>query len=372
MHPVTGPHRTETGSIYGAEYSLKVGYRQKKPYNIMLAPFSDDRISYSSTLCQRNAGVTRNWMLANMFDSNLDNSVYARFIGKMRQQTADLGVTLGEYSSAREMLTKRAKQLFDLASALRRRDFRKARRIIGPNKHPTKNEWMVPDFPSLWLEWSWGWRPMIEDVGNALETLVSPVLPQYVRVSATKKVDDLIVLTPSITDIAPSGTPSEWRKITRGAETWSYDYTVAVGASVIVSNPNVALANRLGLINIPGIIWAVQPFSFVVDKYVNIGQMIGSLTDTFGFTLNGAWNSRKWVAQTRQTYLEERAPALPPGVPAPSYVFYKTVINGNHTTRNRLPGILGPVFSLRNPSIGSLGEAASYFSLLCQLLRSSK
>lgn len=365
--PITGPFVSEDGSRTGSYYKRTSSYKQKRPYNLNLNPFELRIAKYDLSkgmFTFFNPGQMTDWILTSSFqgETATDNAAYSGFIGKMRAQNADFGVTLGEQKAARAMIITRSKQLFDLADALARRDFRRAYGLALKD-FPNKRVFQPKSFSSLYLEWSWGWRPMIEDIGDALNTLVDPIVPIYAR-AAREKTDKWRA---HYSNIAGSTSNYYWRQET--IEDWSYNYRVSTGAKIAVSNPNVALANRLGLLNLPKIVWNVQPFSFIVDKYINIGQMIGSLADTFGFTLSDAWTSRKTTVGIDGKFTEWQALSSPAGSPSIVTNFY--TCKGSATCKKRIGGLLGPSFTFRSPSIGSFGEAASYFALLTQLLSRS-
>jgi len=318
-----------------------------------------------------NSGQMTDWMWTNNVHAATDNTTYAKFIGKLRAQNASLGVTLGEQQSARKMILNRTKQLFDFSRALVKRDLGKAWHIalrdwhpVGPQKRPNKPpEWRDPFAvtSNLYLEYSWGWRPMVEDIYNGLETLVDPIVPIYVRASHLYEAKHRAFYS-NTSGFEAATPPYYWRK--EQYADWYMKYRSSTGAKVSISNSNVALANRLGLINIPQILYQVTPFSFVVDKYLNIGQMIGSLADTFGFTLSDTWTARRFEITHDEKSVEWRAP--PAGA---TYIYETYTVKGKSHVKSRVSGLLGPSFTFRTPSIGSFSEAASYMALLYQLLR---
>jgi hypothetical protein len=61
-----------------------------------------------------------------------------------------------------------------------------------------------------------------------------------------------------------------------------------------ISNPNAFLAQRLGLTNLPSVLWELVPWSFVVDWWVNVGGFIASLDDLLGVTVSRGFNSIGW------------------------------------------------------------------------------
>jgi len=63
---------------------------------------------------------------------------------------------------------------------------------------------------------------------------------------------------------------------------------VTLSAGVRVKNPNYYLANRLGLLDLPGIAWDLVPWSWVVNMVSNSKQVIGQFTNDIGLELLGS------------------------------------------------------------------------------------
>lgn len=124
---------------------------------------------------------------------------------------------------------------------------------------PTGRE-VLKDSAGLWLWYSYGVRPLCQDVYNGIDILQRP-LPVWTRVYGS------------------------------GHGSWSnpdpslrHEVTVSYRAKVLVTvdNPNLYLANRLGLVN--PVQWGLEaiPFSFVVDWFSNLSNVVNSLTDFVG------------------------------------------------------------------------------------------
>lgn len=364
MLPVT-PKRTTIGTGHGTYYLDSVGYVQKLPRNLDL-----ELERREGSVRSRGATPTAKtpaYIASRAFDyafegrPRTDNKAYSRLIGKIHGADADLGVTLGEHKSARQIITDRSKQLLDLARALKRRDLGAALRVVRRPGGTSKPTGIRNDLASSWLEWSWGWRPMIEDIGNALETLVSPVPDHRVRAASMEDFRQDVQIE-RYTGPAYGGTLNRDIRVTEEGI-----YKVSMWMKVRTSNPNLALANRLGLVNPVGIYWAVLPFSFVVDKFVNVGQVINSLTDLYGFEVSNAWISRScWLLQSQY---ERDVTTGPTGNIVDSREVIASLIGKG---RRRKPGIYKPTLTAREASIGSFSEAVSYFSLLIVLLNGAK
>lgn len=364
MLPTT-PKRTTIGNgTTGLYYRDSVGYVQKLPRNLNLQFEHREGIvtNNGEDPTTRTPGYIAAFAFgyANDGDPITDNKAYSRFIGKMHGADADLGVTFGEHQSARRIMTDRLKQMVGLFRALKRGDVADALRIVRRPGGTSKPSRISKDFASTVLEWSWGWRPMVEDIGNALETLVSPVLNHRIRAASTREWSEDLDTT-RYSGWAFDGWLERSFHIRQTVK-----YRMSLWADVAVENPNLALATRLGLVNPVGIYWAVLPFSFVVDKILNVGQVINSLTDQYGFQVTNAWTSRSvWMQQIdRETDTYYSGPYGTGSIVGHRYV-YASLIG---KSRRRQPGFYYPVLTTRTASIGSFSEAVSYVALLKVLL----
>lgn len=143
----------------------------------------------------------------------------------------------------------------------------------------------------------------------------------------------------------------------------------ATGAEVAVSNPNLWLANQLGLINPGTIALELVPFSFVFGWFVNLEQVISSMTDLYGLTLSNGWKSLAFNGVYQMTYYGQyKWSELVNGVPT-------TIIGAPHTrsfgqvvsTMKRDLGLLRPVLHIAPLKAPHWRRAATAVSLLVLL-----
>lgn len=209
--------------------------------------------------------------------AELDAESYAKFRGKLYKGKASLGVTFGSYKQSRDMIVSRYKQLSGradlvLAEFIRRPPTRK--RIAG-----------------FHLEVIFGWVPLLADIHAACNTVIQQRHPpEFIRSTArsTQTFSTLLyqdVLRQNVNVVS---------RVTRAAE-------------VTVSNPNLWLAERAGLLNPAAVAWDLIPWSFVVNMFVNIGQLVNSITDFAGLTFPNSsitrfcvYNASEIAADLRQ------------------------------------------------------------------------
>jgi hypothetical protein len=137
-----------------------------------------------------------------------------------------------------------------------------------------------------WLLWSYGVKPLASDIYNGLDVLQRPLeYKKPVRVTA--------------------GDTSSYKEVLSGGgyvstTTWAGSVRGAYGALVSVSNPNAYLANKMGLAN--PLQWALEaiPFSFVVDWFSNLSQVVGQFNEFYGYTIERKWRSYKYQASRVQ------------------------------------------------------------------------
>jgi hypothetical protein len=280
--PVTGPFSKLVTALMPPNggyrpvwlHDSKTWYRQRRPYNLPLS-FSRERkliscVNTAREYYQSKAYETR-YGNANA-KSNAHNEAYTRFIAKIKPDQAELGAALGERKSALEMIAKRGLQFTSFLRAVKRFRFGDAAKALGLSRAQVPKGLRAKGraFSSNVLEYSFGWAPLVGDIGNAVETLQKGVPPSLVRGRATERFAESFVGLEGV-----------------NTKTHTIRQTIGVqyGAKVLVSNPNLFLANQLGFVNPVAVVWELIPFSFLVDYVVNVSDFLNSFTDLWGVSL---------------------------------------------------------------------------------------
>lgn len=240
---------------------------------------------------------------------------YDRLLSKSRDKVkASVGVSLIEMGESLAMIHRRATQLADFTSALRRRNFGGVVRALGLAKDETlrlgkrsarvaredktrllrttwdKQSAKPAAFANNYLEIVFGWAPLVNDIQDAMKVLSRefPVTPIWGRKEETVS---------TFVDL-PFIAGSQLK------QTYVYKQKCAVRlqATVRVNNPNIVLANQLGLVNLAEVAWNVVPFSFIIGWFLPVGRYLESYSDFAGMTLQNAFVSR--VCEVRGTRLQ--------------------------------------------------------------------
>lgn len=179
---------------------------------------------------------------------------------------------LAQINKTRSSIIQRSVQLASVASAIRKCRFGDAARALRtPIPSGVSNRKAAAQ---NFLEFEYGWKPLFQDLVASADALTSfPEIRRPLRGLATQTVQSL----------------DRYRS---SGSTWNhYNYTEVIGSVgcsmqtiAVITNPNLFLANQLGLIDF-ALPWKLIPFSFVVDWFVNVEQVLSSVSDWYGVSL---------------------------------------------------------------------------------------
>lgn len=214
--------------------------------------------------------------------------------------SAEWLVTVLQRQQAINMAVARAMQFARFVNALRRGRFgdahralhidardprvqeaeRRARRHLGRNKTQQRlygEDDRFSNFDkrigSAVLEYNFGWAPMLGDIYSTMDLLQSeiPLIPVKGKGTATATVNYRYA-------------DGWW--VTSGPIT--YRMRAALCGDLQVTNPNLFLADRLGLLNPAIVLYETTPWSFVANWFVNIETMIRAWSPHWGFQWTNA------------------------------------------------------------------------------------
>lgn len=348
--PITGPFVTVRSNSYngpGSFWYSQSKRKQAKPYNLVIPYYLMYRRVDSCWGPQwswpnGNASSNSDILDAVFYDAAHVETYDARFRAMERlrgkiSEKAEWLLNLAERRQAISMIAKRAGLLIRVVRAVRRGDFKAANRLLSVPKGFRPK---AKTFSGQWLEYHFGWSPLVGDIGTGIEILQKPIADK--RVFAVAR-----TLRPySITQ-----SDSNWRTFTQGTKA----VTCRVGTYIRVSNPNLYLANQLGFINPVGLVWEMVPFSFVVDWFVPVGTFLNSFTEFVGLELLHPYHTTMSHMKMAYTF-HAKVSGLE------SYGWEKRAVCVDRRT-----GL--PSASLRPPTLRGLSatRAATAISLLIQL-----
>lgn len=201
------------------------------------------------------------------------NSVYSKFADKVKGASAMVAVNVAERNQALGMIESRAKQLLRFCNALRRRHFKEAAALLGMKAKPFRKS-LKNDFAGQFLEYHFGWEPLIADIHGAIDILQGSVPDKHVLARGKREYSRF------------------YSRVDTGQRINILDVLANAQASascrVVVTNPSLHQADQAGLVNPAAVAWELVPFSFVVDWFIPVGTFLNSMTDFLGLQLDDA------------------------------------------------------------------------------------
>lgn len=288
-------------------------------------------------------------VMAHSDTSQQRDALYAKAYGKLVSQLAraEMGTGLAEIGQTMNMVTSRLQDVYNAYRGLRNGDLRNLQRLCDINgyRRPvsrTSARSVSKNAGGIWLEYWLGWAPTVGDAYASMEVLTGPLPPVRIRGASSLSY------------------PSKGKIGERfaSADAWEWDLTVNQGfcltADLGIDNPNLALLNQMGLANPMKVFYDLMPLSFIVEWFVNFGQVMSAYTDFLGFNLTKQWTAERVLIKGR------------------TYQYYqgnvdKEVEEAYHTF-SRLPEILPPQLVVKRVRGLSPTRGATAISLLLQLL----
>lgn len=335
--PVTSGHVKVRAD--SALWEEKIYYsRQAKPYNIQLplkhvTYFWNPQSSYGNIWDIKNiAEDSYTWKVSDEAYAK----AYARLVGKLGDG-ASIGIDLAQYKQANSMISARATQLLGFASSLVRGSPLGAARSLGISIQDAKRvmrtrHGVSRSLADLWLEFWFGWKPLVQDIYGACEVLSNPLPPWRIKGSATE------TRSFSYGGTAPATGGVRRTQMSR----------VSVSLDIEVVHPTLRKLQMLGLINPFSVAFDAIPWSFVLGWFSNINSYLSSFTDWAGLKSTDGYITRKnlttvelfWKPCTKEqdpncnpdfylglkgdglAYIKYREPASVQSLPYPPLVFY--------------------------------------------------
>jgi len=208
--------------------------------------------------------------LSDLEDCRAEAQTQAR--NRLREGRVSNGADLAQARQSVNMISQDAARVLRALNALRRGNVLEAARILGLS-------WKRGRYGSLadlWLELQYGWKPLLNSIHDNASLLGKGGL----------------LAGSSVKSSAQRQTSYEYTDV-RGRDTISVKCHggVRTAYSAWVRYPGIVRADTLGLINPAEVAWELVPFSFVVDWFIPVGNVLQSLTATAGLEMASGYTS---------------------------------------------------------------------------------
>lgn len=193
-------------------------------------------------------------------------------LNKTRNMKINLAQAMGERLQSAHLLINSANRFISFARAFRRGRFGDCYHILASSQKkpvpgfPSKNLDKSPPkdkFGQLWLEYSYGWRPLLSDIYGAAQLLAETTLKyRPTRVAGTGGAADDTQKTYTTFE----GATAEAR--------WSVTSSAYAVFEFEVSNALLDTLKSTGITDPALLAWELLPYSFVLDWFVPVNNYL--------------------------------------------------------------------------------------------------
>lgn len=291
--------------------------------------------------------------------SDADARAKGKLFARALRMSVNLAQAYAERKQAANMLNKRVHQVLMLARAVKRGHFGEAVRDIkaitgfSPPKGARVGK-RSKSFADNWLEFQYGWRPLLSDIYGACELIADTYYKKRPTVFASKGQHDFPVKGTNNVSVYELTQPVNWQ----GTASDTVRYVV----ECVEDDQLAQLLASTGITNPALLAWEVIPYSFVVDWFVPVGNYLQQLEATRGLRFLRGTVSRRFEVRA----IGQLTPTKPSGSLELVSVYGRIDYKAFYKNRQVLTSWPTPDLPTYKPNLG-LTKALNGISLITQL-----
>lgn len=213
--------------------------------------------------------------------TRLEQLALNKALAAARNQGVNLANVLGEYKRASNLFVDLVKEFYRMTQAVLHKDPRilaYGYYYLSGKKRPNMTKRTLKNLSRYWLAYMYGVKPLMKDMHDAMEQIRSKVSrPMLERVDTYAKDEYRKVHTPlSSVDFTPCR-----------VEDYAMYKVRALGYFKLRNDLLQSSLGAYGFTNPLGVAWELTPYSFVVDWWVNVGEVIQTLDNSIYFDSAG-------------------------------------------------------------------------------------
>lgn len=216
-------------------------------------------------------------------------------LNNLNSSNTQLGADIGESKKTLNMVADRTKTLAEFTRDFRRRNYAKILKDFS--------QFRSREASKLWLEFIYGWKPLASSIYE-----LSQVLGEQLE-------KDQLIYSRG------SSSFSDTNKYTIGSGDFNVEYSGGFRCQIIarVEVPSIVRLNALGVLNPASVAWELVPFSFVLDWFIPIGNVLAGLSSTAGLSFHSGYvttvnraistlkpQDRSWTSRFERFAIQQR------------------------------------------------------------------
>ena len=203
------------------------------------------------------------------YDNGLSESV-TKALNSLSENYIGVGADLGEAHQVIDLFSTSAARLAAGLKAFKTKRFAEFA-LIFSDKTKGRVSPNLNRLSDLWLEYSYGWKPLMSDLYEIYPHVVNAVYkPLFVRGYGHGTSSNKVAFVYDVLDVHGSVSTSS--------------KTELIG---VVTKPWLYELQQIGLVNPLSVAWELVPWSFAIDWFVPVGAALQALTSTCGLAFDG-------------------------------------------------------------------------------------
>jgi hypothetical protein len=277
-------------------------------YDAMYPSASPGGISVSASPASTGDSVSYNGWLPNLMPyTSIDSTVVGKLIGEATvrslanaRSSFSAGTALGELREALTMLRHPANGLRKLTDSYVKRAQAYRYEWLRSGMSRQKLRDISKALPDLYLEFQFGWKPLAADITSAVDAVGrTAAKPKFVKIRGSAHSD---VTLPKFDSAIYNNFPTSAYQL-RGEREVNINYSVRIRGAASLKLGFGMPAFQAGS-TIPDMIptlWNLAPWSFLIDYFSNVGEVLEARATASLITLNWGCISEKHTLNTKNT-----------------------------------------------------------------------
>lgn len=211
-------------------------------------------------------------------------------LSRMKDMSFNAAQALAEHHQTANMLMNTVNRFATFALMMRRGKFSAAKQVLGGRAKTLLPKGLPRDlkevptkdvFGSLWLEYTYGWKPLLSDIYGAAESLANT----YHSNRPTR------VTGKGIMEGSLNSAYSQSGQTAAIKHQWTATTMLELEYEVLDSF--IDMAKKHGLTDPLLLAWELMPYSFVIDWILPVGNYLSNLSAPHGLRFKRGWNTTK-------------------------------------------------------------------------------